>query len=157
MSYVAMMRACIVMPNVVLIYHGVIVDIGVMYMYSFETWSHHLTAPVQRFQLANDWDRASLAAMLPERPVPCELLIHGPILLQYSDRRQVSAWQYRDDPNADPDALPPIQQAVMIKVDIAAWTTINTVCCSGQTATVARIIIGRHYWRLVWTVGHRCT
>ena len=52
---------------------------------------------------SNDWPAEDLAALRQQQPsMGMEILVHGPVLLQYSDRRQLSAQSH---PDADPDQL----------------------------------------------------
>lgn len=60
--------------------------------------------------LGNDWALPDLQQLLAAPPCRTELLVHGPVLLQYSDRRQISAALVAagaTDGGADPEQLPP--------------------------------------------------
>lgn len=52
---------------------------------------------------SNDWPADDLTLLRQEHPeLGMEILVHGPVLLQYSDRRQLSAQSH---PDADPNEL----------------------------------------------------
>lgn len=54
--------------------------------------------------LSNDWPAPDIAALRQRHPtIATELLVHGPILLQYSRRRQLTAYL---QPEADPTTAP---------------------------------------------------